>query len=108
MRASRAKITGLACLFGWLLLCPRMAASRAPPDKSLRPDVFWQALDPPKEHAPARGTQTLRAPLSGRVRIAGGSFTMGATPVGLMRALSLCSREIYERRCGELQVQLLG
>ncbi len=64
-----------------------------------REAAFWAGLDPAAERAPAQGVHALRPALEGRVRIEGGSFVMGSTPVDMARALELCRKEILGDRC---------
>ena len=62
----------------------------------------WSGLDAPLESAPARGVQSLRVPIEGRARIAGGTFTMGSSPTDMVRAVMLCRREVLRSKCDDI------
>ena len=64
-----------------------------------RADAWAAGLDRPAASAPAGGVRTLRLPLGGRVRIAGGTFTMGSTPAAMEMAIALCARESRGAQC---------
>ena len=49
--------------------------------------------------APAKGVQVLRMVPGGRVRVAGGTFVMGATPAQMAHAVALCERETIASVC---------
>src|SRR5438270_918347 len=66
-----------------------------------RAESWWNGLDTPSERAPARGVQVVRTPPRGRVLVPGGRFIMGSTPTEMMRAVSLCRREIFRARCDD-------
>lgn len=55
----------------------------------------------------AAGVAVLRPPLTGRVRVPGGSFVMGSTPIAMARAMGLCRHEMLKNRCDEPQVSAL-
>lgn len=72
--------------------------------------TWWQALDSANAGSTeksAHGVIVLRAPASGRVRIAGGTFLMGSTATELDEAVQLCRREIEEPLCASDVVSFL-
>ena len=69
--------------------------------KPPRAESWWTGLDAAGDSAPARGVQAVRMPPQGRVRIPAGRFVMGSTPTEMMRAVSLCRREIFRARCDD-------
>ena len=75
------------------------AVAAAPP----RASRWWATLDGPQERAPARGVRTLRPSVVGRVRVMGGLFRMGSTPIDMIRALVMCRKETLGTVCDELQ-----
>lgn len=59
-----------------------------------RIESFWRALPRGTDRALTPGSiVALKAPLRGRVRIAGGRFVMGSTPQEMQDALALCMKE---------------
>ena len=84
-------------------------------DARAREKSFAAGLDAPVERAPARGVQSLRVPLAGRVRIAGGTFEMGSSAREMFAALRLCEsptlspfptkQAIYATLCDEAEVK---
>lgn len=63
------------------------------------PDAWWTGLDPATTTAPAEGVKLLRLAPAGRVRIPGGTFTMGSTLREMARAIVLCQREVRAPLC---------
>ena len=49
----------------------------------------------------AEGVQVLRTPPPARIRVPGGTFTMGSNPVDMLRAQTMCEREMLRARCEE-------
>jgi formylglycine-generating enzyme len=84
-------------------------------DATARETPFAAGLDAPVERAPARGVFALRAPLTGRVRITGGTFEMGSSAREMFAALRLCEsptlspfpakQAIYAAQCDEPEVK---
>ncbi len=76
-----------SAVFAALVLVVSVAAAGAP-------DRYASGLDP-RVHADARDGEVamLRRAPGGRVHIAGGSFTMGATPMEMLAGVQLCRRE---------------
>ena len=77
---------------GW---APRSLAERGrEPARAVTPlGRFVRGLGRGEDHADAgAGVVALRPPPSGRVRIPGGAFTMGSTPIGMAKAVGLCRR----------------
>jgi formylglycine-generating enzyme len=66
-----------------------------------RPEAWWAGLDPATTIVPADGVRALRAAPRGRIRIPGGTFTMGSTPTQIARALELCEHEVRAPLCHE-------
>lgn len=64
--------------------------------------VYWTGLGRAESRAPAQGVVALRQPPPRRVRILGGSFTMGSTPSEMVRAVELCSKEAFGPKCRSL------
>jgi sulfatase modifying factor 1 len=64
-----------------------------------RADAWSTGLDRPTTSAPAGGVRMLRLPPGGRVRVAGGTFTMGSTPAAMEMAIALCARESRGAQC---------
>ncbi|MGH7268929.1 MAG: formylglycine-generating enzyme family protein, partial [Polyangiaceae bacterium] len=60
---------------------------------------FWEGIGAATTHAPATGVRVLREPPSERIRVPGGTFTMGSTPAGMAEAIQLCEREIRGAEC---------
>jgi sulfatase modifying factor 1 len=79
-----------------LLTSPDAGAHRV-----LRPEAWWGGLGAVGTEATAQGIQVLRPAVTGRVRIPGGTFVMGATPAQMAKAISLCEREVYALGCHE-------
>src|SRR5271168_2001958 len=77
--------------------------------------TFSAGLDAPLDRAPARGVQSLRTPLAGRVRIASGTFEMGSSAREMFAALRLCEsptsspfatkQAIYAPLCDDTEVK---
>jgi formylglycine-generating enzyme len=62
--------------------------------------AFWAGLDSAGPTAPAAGVRALRAPLGGgRIRIEGGTFVMGSSPVDISRADEMCMRDHHGVPC---------
>src|ERR1700691_303657 len=84
-------------------------------DATARETPFAARLDAPVERAPARGVLALRAPLTGRVTIPGGTFEMGSSAREMFAALRLCEsptlspfpakQAIYAAQCDEPEVK---
>ncbi len=53
--------------------------------------------------AETRGIVVLAVPAPERVRIPGGRFTMGSSPIEMQLALFSCQREILRERCSDIQ-----
>ncbi|MGA7121410.1 MAG: SUMF1/EgtB/PvdO family nonheme iron enzyme [Polyangiaceae bacterium] len=88
----------------WSVVAPAaVCAVLAPLDASAhrpqRPEAWWAGLDATSTSVFADGVHVLRAPPQGRVRIPGGTFTMGSSPTGMARALELCQREVHASMC---------
>jgi sulfatase modifying factor 1 len=64
-----------------------------------RPEAWWGALNGAATTAPADGVRVMRAVRRGRVRVPGGTFTMGSTPAAMARAIELCEREVRAPQC---------
>jgi sulfatase modifying factor 1 len=64
-----------------------------------RADAWSTGLDRPTTSAPAGGVRMLRLPPDGRVRVTGGTFTMGSTPAAMEMAIALCARESRGAQC---------
>jgi formylglycine-generating enzyme len=64
-----------------------------------RADAWSFGLDRPTTSASAAGVRALRSPPKGRVRVAGGTFTMGSTPAAMEMAIVLCARESRGAQC---------
>jgi formylglycine-generating enzyme len=82
------------------LLLPVDADARRPQP----PDAFWRGLDAATTTAPAEGVALLRLAPRGRVRIPGGTFTMGSTHAAMIRAVALCEREVLKPLCRDEDV----
>jgi sulfatase modifying factor 1 len=87
----------LASLLPILLLTSPDAGAHRPPTA----DAWWVALGSPAAEATARGVQVLRPDATGRVRIPGGSFVMGATPAQMAQAITMCEHEVFALSCHE-------
>jgi len=96
-RRSAKTPTNVASILGALAvsLAWSDAAARRPPTA----ESSWAGLGPATTSAPAEGVHVLRLAPRGRVRIAGGTFTMGSTPAGMARAIELCEREQRATQC---------
>jgi sulfatase modifying factor 1 len=64
-----------------------------------RPEAWWAGLEEPATSARAVGVRVLRTQRTARIRIPGGSFTMGSTATAMGKALELCEREIRAPQC---------
>ncbi len=71
------------------------AAAHRPTDAS----SWWAGLGSASTRGPADGVLALRTTTSGRVRIPGGTFVMGATPAQMAHAIQLCEREVLATVC---------
>ncbi len=60
--------------------------------------------DAPSFRAPARGTQSLRTPLEGRIRLTQGTFVMGSTTTEMFDALKICRSPTASAR----KLEMLG
>jgi formylglycine-generating enzyme required for sulfatase activity len=58
--------------------------------------------DAPSFRVPARGAQSLRAPLEGRVRLTQGTFVMGSTTTEMFDALKICRSPTASARKQEM------
>jgi sulfatase modifying factor 1 len=79
------------------LVAAALVLTPAPSARALRPGGpgDWSAgLDAPVASARAQGVTALRLPPQGRVRIPGGTFTMGSDSAELQRAMDRCRREL--------------
>ncbi|HEV3191653.1 MAG TPA: SUMF1/EgtB/PvdO family nonheme iron enzyme, partial [Polyangiaceae bacterium] len=56
----------------------------------------------PTTHAEADGIRMLRPAAEGRVRIPGGTFTMGSSPQAMAQAFKLCEKDVRARCRGRL------
>jgi sulfatase modifying factor 1 len=92
MRAAALSIGLMALLFASQV---RGAEAHRPPSA----EAWWGGLGTANTQAPADGVRLLRSPLRGRVRIAGGTFVMGSTPLQMQQAIALCEHEVYAARC---------
>jgi formylglycine-generating enzyme len=81
-----------------------LAAGKASAHGAPQPSAWWAGLERPTPAAPASGVHVLRAEPRGRVRIAGGTFTMGSSPADMAVALQLCSQEILGVHCHEDEI----
>jgi formylglycine-generating enzyme required for sulfatase activity len=59
-------------------------------------------VDAPSFAVPARGVQSLRAPLEGRIRLGGGTFVMGSTTTEMADALKICRHPTANERRPEM------
>jgi formylglycine-generating enzyme required for sulfatase activity len=78
-----------------------VVAGDASADRGTIPTALARGLAPAPEHARARGVVVLRPPREGRVRVVGGTFRMGSTPVEMARAVALCRREVLGNHCDD-------
>ncbi len=76
-----------------------LASATVHAERPAQQQMWWAGLDPPVERAPARGVQVLRLAVGGRVRIAGGSFTMGSSPADREEAMAECRKELLGSMC---------
>jgi sulfatase modifying factor 1 len=86
-------------LAGLLVAGGARIAAAAKAHRPARIEPFWLGLDAPRNRAPASGIVALRAPVEGRVRIAGGTFNMGSTPTEMQAAIELCAKEPLGVHC---------
>jgi sulfatase modifying factor 1 len=70
----------------------------------MRTGSWWAGLDRPSSEARASGVQVLRVAPSGRVRIPGGTFTMGSTTAAMVQAIELCQTEVRGAQCHDADV----
>lgn len=82
-----------------LALGVALAARGASAGAPMRPDAWWTGLDVQPGAAAGRGVVALRAPSARWVRIPGGSFLMGSSATDMIRAVTLCRREMYGALC---------
>lgn len=82
----------LACL---AFVSATDALAHPPP----RPSAWWAGLDPATDVADTGPIRVLREPARPRVRVPGGTFTMGATSTAMGRAIELCQAEILGAQC---------
>jgi formylglycine-generating enzyme required for sulfatase activity len=83
-------------------MCLAVAALYARAGDAKRPshaDAWTAGLAPAGTSAPADGTLALRVVPAGRVRIPGGTFTMGSSAAEMLAAIELCEREIRAAQC---------
>jgi len=79
----------------------RLPTSHADGRRPIPLHAFWDGLADPSSAALAGGAVALRPPLEGRVRVPGGSFTMGSSGLDLERALVACQHEVLGVLCNE-------
>ena len=95
----------LALLSGLLL---SLSACAGPPavgaHRPLSAEAWWVGLDAPSDGAPARGAVVLRSARAHRIRVFGGTFTMGSTPTELKRAMDLCETQVLGAHCKEPRI----
>jgi len=72
--------------------------------RPLPAEAWWVGLDAPSNGASARGTVVLQSARTRRVRVLGGTFTMGSTPTGFKRAMALCEGQVLHAHCEDPQV----
>ncbi|MGA3124080.1 MAG: SUMF1/EgtB/PvdO family nonheme iron enzyme [Polyangiaceae bacterium] len=93
---------------GLVVLCATAglvgSAPQAGAHKPTRAETYWRGLSPPALEARATGVQVLRAAPSGRVRIPGGTFTMGSNTAAMVEALELCQKEVKGAQCHDADV----
>ncbi len=77
-----------------------LAAGKAPQPI----DRFWSGLGPPRATAEVAPIVALRPPAPDRVRIPGGHFMMGSTPVSMQKALTLCRKETLRSFCDDRRI----
>lgn len=96
---------GVLGVLGVLAISPSSVSSASvtahrPPQA----EAWWAGLDPPATSAFAEGLHALRIAPGGRVRVPGGTFTMGSSPTQMLRAVELCEREQRGARCHDAEV----
>ena len=84
----------LAVLAALFLFSSQASAHRPQPA-----DAWWGGLDAADTRVPGEGVQMLRSSPGGRVRVPGGTFVMGSTPVEMTLSKDLCAREIRTTQC---------
>jgi formylglycine-generating enzyme required for sulfatase activity len=67
---------------------------------------WWTGLGAPTVEAPAEGVQVLRIPAPLRIRIPGGTFTMGSTPQEMADAIRLCEGELLADQCHDADTMI--
>jgi formylglycine-generating enzyme required for sulfatase activity len=67
---------------------------------------WWTGLGAPTLEAPAEGVQVLRIPAPLRIRIPGGTFTMGSTPQEMADAIHLCEGELLADQCHDADTMM--
>jgi formylglycine-generating enzyme required for sulfatase activity len=82
-----------------LLLAAAVGLAAVAAAAGTRRATFVSGLDQAKDSVAAHGVQIARAPLAGRVRLAGGTFTMGTTRSEAKDAIDLCERELLHAAC---------
>lgn len=82
-----------------------MSTHEALAHRPMKADAWWAGLDPAAKVADAKGIRALREPVRGRVRIPGGTFTMGSTEAAMSRAIAMCEREIFGPQCRDPEIQ---
>jgi len=82
-----------------------LSPSHAAADRPARPESWWAGLDAATSSARVGSVVVLREAPRGRVRIPGGTFTMGSTDAMLRSALALCEREVRGHLCRGQQLQ---
>jgi sulfatase modifying factor 1 len=80
------------------------SAPKASAHRPARAQSWWAGLNAPAEQARAHGVQVLRPAPSHRVRIPGGTFTMGSTTAAMVRAIELCQGEVRGADCRDADV----
>ncbi|HXX65613.1 MAG TPA: SUMF1/EgtB/PvdO family nonheme iron enzyme [Polyangiaceae bacterium] len=102
MASCRKAGRAAACLAGWAVA---VSTHDAVAHRPMKADAWWAGLDAAAKVADARGVRALREPARGRVRIPGGTFTMGSTDAAVSRATALCEKEIFGIQCGDPEIQ---
>lgn len=67
-----------------------------------RPESLAHTPGRPVDRAEPAPIVFLRAPLPARVRVPGGTFTMGSSPFDVAKAMALCRRELWGARCDDI------
>ena len=80
------------------LLALSLIALSGSPHRAPRPEAWWAGLTR-SASAPAHGVHALEVPHPERVRIPGGTFTMGSSQADLSTAFALCRQEVFRTRC---------